>query len=437
MKKFILGIMLISLTFGSDQIPGAPQKKPILLKNGIIHTVSGDVKHGWDLLFEYGKIVEIAENIAASEFMEIKDLDGKHVYPGFILSATVMGLIEIRAVRSTNDLNESGQLNPNVKTNVSYNPDSELIPVARSNGILLANVVPTAGLIAGQSSLMMMDGWTWEDATLEAPTALQINWPSMDLGINDPGEKKKALESRAEKLREIDDLFDQVRAYAKKDGAKKKTADLKAGHDLKLASMVPYINKKKPIIVRADDVRQIEAAVHWAKKQNVSIVILGGMDAWRISDLLRKNNVPVIFENVLAMPQRRYENYDQPFRTPIQLYEAGVKFSIITPATTMEAPHSRNLPYEAAMATAYGLPKAEALRSITLSAAEILGVADRVGSLDAGKDATIFISDGDALDIRSHVLEAWIQGRTVDLNNRHKTLYKKYQEKYRQLGRIE
>lgn len=437
MRRIFLLTIAAGLISASDQIPGPEQTKPILLKDGTIHTVSNGVKPGWDLLFESGRITRIENEIKADPDMIVKNLAGKHVYPGLISSATVLGLIEIQAVRATNDLNESGRINPNVKTNVSYNPDSELIPVARSNGILIANVIPTAGLVTGQSSVMKLDGWTWEEATLEAPAGLHIRWPNMNLGTSNPDTIEKARKNRAEKIRNLNNLLDQVRAYANLTGARKREADLNQGHDLRLESMVPYIKKQKPVIIHASEVRQIEAAVHWATEQGLKIVILGGDDTWRLTDLLKKYEVSVIYENVLSMPYRRYENYDQAFKTPLALYEAGVNFSIVVPANTMEAPHLRNLPYEAAMAVAYGLPKDVALRSITLSAAEILGISDRVGSLDPGKDATLFISDGDILDIRSHVLDAWIQGRAVDLDNRHKMLYRKYQEKYRQLGRID
>lgn len=437
MKYLTATILVAGIVLGSDQIPGPDQTRPVLLKNGTIHTVSGETHAGWDLLFENGKISRIAEVIAESSDMDIRDISGKHVYPGLISSGTMMGLIEIQAVRATNDLNESGSLNPNVKTNVSYNPDSELIPVARANGILVANVIPAAGLISGQSSVMMLDGWTWEDATLEAPTALHINWPSMKIGTGDKQKMEEARKERAEKTAELDRFFNQVRAYATLIGSKKKEVDLNTGHDLKLASMIPYVKGIKPIFIHADEVRQIEAAVHWGEKQGVSIVIVGGLDAWRVPDLLKEHGIPVIFENVLTLPLRRYEHYDQPYRTPLILHEAGVRFSIVTPINTMEAPHLRNLPYEAAMAAAYGLPEEKALKAITLSAAEILGVDNRIGSLEPGKDATLFVADGDILDIRSHVENAWIQGRAVDLDNRHKQLYRKYQEKYQQLGRID
>jgi len=436
--RILIAISFLFVTLGaSDQIPAPPQDHPILLKGGTLYTVSNGVRPNTDILFDKGKIVRMGTDLTATPEMEVISIAGKYVYPGFITAVTPLGLVEVGAVRATVDYAEVGSINPNVQARVSYNPDSELLPVTRSNGVLLANVTPLSGLLSGQSSLMMLDGWTWEDATLQHPTALHLHWPSMSLTPGDPKKKvEEVTEERLKRLREIDELFEQSRAYGKLLNNPRKRAEEPVERDLRLEGMLPFVNKERPVFVHANEVRQIEAAVHWAERQDVRIAIVGGKDAWRITDLLVEKDIPVIYEGVLSNPSRRFEDYDQAYKTPAQLYEAGVRFCIAAKSNPFEAPHQRNLPYYAAMAAAYGLPREVALRSITLSVAEILEVDSRVGSLDPGKDATLFVSDGDPLDIRTNVEQVFIQGKKIDLSDRHKMLYKKYQEKYRQLGKL-
>jgi len=434
MKRLILTILFSSL-FANDQIPAPPQKQPILLKNGVIHTVSNGVING-SILFEKGKITHVGEYISPPAGAKVIDLEGKHVYPGFIAAISGIGLVEINAVDVTNDHSERGDFNPNVRANVAYNPDSEIIPTTRSNGVLIANVAPGSGLVSGQSSIMMMDGWTWEDATFAHPSGLHINWPNM--GIRTGGRfrmpAEKQIKRRTKGLKGLDDMIKEGRAYARLRQTQSRNAEDYHNEDLRLESMIPYVQGKRPIYVHANEVRQIEAAVNWAKRQELKIIIVGGKDAWRTAELLKTNRVAVIYEGVTALPTRRYEDYDQAYKGPALLYEAGVQFCIATAGSAGAAYRLRNLPNQAAMAAAYGLPKDIALRSITLSAAEVIGIDDKVGSLESGKDATLFISNGDPLEIRTNVLQAYIQGRKIDMNDRHKTLYHKYQEKYRQLG---
>lgn len=436
MKKTLFIIIISTFISASDQIPGPPQSHPILLKNGVIHTISNGVIQG-SILFDNGKITHVGEFIAPQVGTEVIDLEGKHVYPGFIAAVSGIGLVEINAVDVTNDHSERGDFNPNVRANVAYNPDSEIIPTTRSNGVLIANVVPASGLVSGQSSIMMMDGWTWENATLSHPSGLHINWPQM--GTRTRGRFgrsvpiKKQIERRNKSLKTLDDMMKESRAYARLRQTKSRLAENYHNEDLRLESMIPYVQGKLPIYVHANEVRQIEAAVHWSKRQDVNIIIVGGKDAWRTTNLLRENKVPVIYEVVTALPSRRFEDYDQAYKGPSMLNEAGVEFCIASSGSAGGAYQLRNLPNQAAMAAAYGLPKDEALRSITLSAAEILGIDKQVGSLESGKDATLFISNGDPLEIRTNILQAYIQGRKVDMGDRHKMLFHKYQEKYRQL----
>ncbi|MBT4783726.1 MAG: amidohydrolase family protein [Candidatus Marinimicrobia bacterium] len=435
MKNLLLGLFFSSFIFANEQIPAPRQKQPILLKNGLIHTVSNGIIKG-AILFENGKIMRIAENISPSIDTKVIDLKGKHVYPGLIAAVSGIGLVEINAVPVTNDHSERGDFNPNVRANVAYNPDSKIIPTTRSNGVLVANVIPGSGLVSGQSSIMMMDGWTWEDATLIHPSGLHINWPNM--GIRTDGRfqmsSKRQIERRKTALYSLDKMIEDGRAYSKLRQTKTRKAEEYHNEDLRFESLMEYVNGKLPIYIHANEVRQIEAAVSWSKRYNLKIIIVGGRDAWRTTTLLKTNNIPVIYENVTSLPSRRFEDYDQAYKSPALLYEAGVQFCIASSGSAGGAYSVRNLPNHAAMAAAYGLPKEIALRSVTLSAAEIIGIDKQVGSLDPGKDATLFISNGDPLDIRTNILQAYIQGRKVDMNDKHKILYHKYQEKYRQLG---
>ena len=424
--------LLFCLMIASDQIPGQKQDHPIIFTGATIHTVSHGVLENAEILFDGGKIISVGHNLSAMYKIERIEAKGKHIFPGLISAVSTLGLQEIGAVRATHDYAEVGSINPNVRANVSYNPDSELIPISRSNGILLALSVPRSGRISGTSSLMMLDGWTWEDATLKHPIGLHLFWPSMKVPKSDKTEKKDKAEkdSRLKSIQKIDDLIQESRAYLKL----KETESLSYKHDLRLEGMLPILTGDIPVFIHANEVRQIEAAVYWADRQNLDMVLVGGKDSWRTTTLLKEREIPVIYTQTHSTPMRRFENYDQAFTTPYQLYEAGVKFCISNSQSTFQTPHIRNLPYHAAKAASYGLPWEEALRSITLSTAEILGVEEIVGSLEAGKDASFFIADGDILDIRTQVERAYIQGREVDLSDRQKMLYEKYQRKYQQKG---
>jgi len=435
MKHISSIFIIVSYLLSSDQIPAPNQDHPILIQGGTIHTISHGILENADILFVDGKITSVGHNLDIPAEAEIIDASGQHVFPGLISAGSTLGLQEIGAVRATRDYAEVGAVNPNVRANVSYNPDSELIPITRSNGILLALSVPRSGLISGTSSLMMLDGWTWEDATLMHPVGLHLFWPSMNIPKPKPGKQKekKDKDSRLKSIQKIDDLIYEARAYIQL----KENNSPSFKHNLRLEGMLPVITGDIPMFIHANEVRQIEAAVYWAERQSVKMVLVGGKDSWRVTQLLKDREIPVIYTQTHSTPMRRFEQYDQAFITPSQLYAAGVKFCISNSESPFQTPHIRNLPYHAAKAASYGLSWKEALRSITLSTAEILGVEDQVGSLEASKDATFFIADGDILDIRTQVNMAFVQGRRVDLSDRHKTLYSKYRNKYKQKGILE
>ena len=438
MIKIIFTLFLFSLGISNDQIPGEDQKRPIILKGGIIHTVSTDVFEGYDILFSKGKIVRIEKNIMASPETDVYDVFGKHIIPGYIAPITRIGLVEIGLVKQTRDFAERGSFNPNVKANVSYNPDSDLIPITRSNGVLVVNSVPAGGRISGQSSVMMLDGWTWEQATLKHPSGLHINWPSMRInyGANVKKSEKQQKEEIQKSIRDLDHMVRDVRAYFQRIKQRSRIAGERQKSDLRLESMIPFVVEKKKIFIHADEARQIKSAVEWAKKNDLKIIIVGGSDSWRLTDLLVKNNIPVVIDQIEKIPTRRFEPIHLPYKLPFLLKQAGVQFCLNTIIGYPNDGNIRNLPNEAMRAAAYGLDTSEALRSITLSTAEILGVDDMIGSIDIGKDATFFISETPPMEMNPKILMAFIQGKEVDLNNHQKMLYKKYQEKYRRQGQL-
>ncbi len=415
-----------------DSIPGAKQSVPILLRNGTIHTVSnGDLSNS-DLLFIDGEIAEIGPDLDAPRNARIIELQGKHVYPGLISSISTLGLVEINAVRSTRDYSESGTFNPNAHSATAINPDSELIPVTRANGILVAHVLPQGGLVAGTSAIISLEGWTIEEMALETNAGIHIRWPRSPRA---PGfhpdspavyNPVKAEERYQENIRKLDTVIADARAFLKAQESENKRLDV----DLRGESLAPLLKKEIPAFISVSKVREIRDAVNWAVGEDLKLVIIAGSDAWRAADILKKHNVGLIINQVNALPSRRWESYDTAFANAGKLHEKGVHFAIAYGGGGASSSNERNLPYEAAKAAAHGLPKEEALKAITLYPAQLLGIDDRVGSLEIGKRATLFISDGDPLDIRTQVLDAFIDGRKVDLSSRHTQLNEKYQKKY-------
>ncbi len=404
----------------SEEIPGAPQRKPIALTNAVIHTVSGAVIEDGTLIFSDGRITEIGRGLSTPEGTKVIDLDGGHVYPSLIEAHSQIGLTEIAAVRATQDGSETGSINPNVKAHVSVNPDSELIPVTRANGVLIAVSAPSGGRVSGQASVMQLDGWTFEDMTLKPSVAMIVNWPA-------PPKSGDSSE-----LKELRDLLAEVRAY---EAARQADSGPQGqAFDIRLEAMLPVIHRDMPLMATAHDARQIQAAISFAAEQNVRLILFGGHDAIACADLLKQYDVPVIVDSVHRTPRHRHENYDASYTLPRELSDAGIRFCI-SGSERESTWNARNLPYHAATAAAYGLDRREALRAVTLYPAQILGIADQVGALEVGKDATLFVSDGDPLETESQVTHAWVQGREVDLGSRHKRLYEKYQQKYRQASR--
>jgi imidazolonepropionase-like amidohydrolase len=419
----LVALSAATATLAHPEVPGPPQKQPVALVGGTVHPVSGPAMEGATLVFAGGKITALGKDVAVPDDALVVDIAGKHVYPGMLDGLTDLGLVEIDSVRGTIDQQETGSLNPNVRAIVAVNPDSELIPVARSNGVLLALTAPSGDLVAGRSAVIQLDGWTWEDMALVPDAALHIEWPLPARPARRGGSDSAATPSpdRVEQLRQ---MLADARAYAKS-----KAANPAFPRDARWESLQDVLVGKLPVIFHADEARQIRAAIAFAEQEKLRPIIAGGYDALACAELLKKHDVPVIVGGVYRLPRRRGDDYDGPFTLPARLHEAGIRFCISS-QDRHGASSIRNLPYHAATAVAYGLDSDTALKAITLAPAQILGVGDKVGSLEVGKHATLFVATGDPLDTPTQVEMAWITGRKVELNDRHKRLYRKYEQKY-------
>jgi imidazolonepropionase-like amidohydrolase len=419
-------------------LPAARQQKPIVLSGGKVVTVSGPTLDAADVLIVDGRIAQVAAKIVAPAGAEVIDVKGRSVYPGLIAAHTQLGLMEIKSARQTIDIAEIGPINPNARTQSALNPESEHLPVTRANGVLTALVVPAerAGtgmrlnLIAGTSTLIRLDGWTWEDLTLRPAIAMHVYWPDMRIARDSRPAAAITAQQRGieSQVRLLDDAFVAARTYAQAKAGSPTPPDT----DLRWEAMLPVLGGGQRLFVHADELKQIRAALAFARKHQLAIAIVGGLDAWRVAGELKEANVPVIVSGTERLPSRRDEEYDAAYANPARLHAAGVQFCIAGRGSG-DLGHERNLANHAARAAAHGLPRDMALRSVTLSAAEILGVGGDLGSIDAGKRATLIVTDGDPLEIPTQVTLAFIDGAKIDLRSKHTQLYEKYKERLRRL----
>ncbi len=410
-------LFAFGLNQANAQTPAPPQEEPIALTGATIHTISDGTIENGTVLFEDGVISEVGTNVELPEGTREVDYSGKHIYPGLIDSYTNLGIYEIGAVDVTVDIQEYGRINPNARAQVAFNPESRHIGVARSNGVLSTVTTPGGGLISGQPAAMMMEGWSWEEMNLKPSTGLLVNWPSAD----DEDEYE-------EELKELRDAFEDARAFHQSHSAMDAGEADRHDQNAKWEAMRPVFEGDLPVIVNANELRQIQDAITWAENQEVDLIILGGRDAHYVSDHLVRKEIPVLVTNVLSSPSRAWESYDGRYALPAKLHEAGVEFAI---AGEFSAAYTNRLPYHAGAAVAFGLPEEEAIRAVTQSPAEILGFSDRVGTLESGKDATLMVTDGNPLEYETQIEQAFINGREIDMKGAHEQFYEKYREKVR------
>lgn len=416
--SIIAAVILFCFTAVSDvnaQTPAPQQSNTIALVGGTIYTVSDGVIENGTIVFEDGVITAIGTNVSVPGGAEEIDATGKQIYPGLIDAYSQMGLYEIGAVGMSVDLYEQGIFNPNVKPEVAFNPESRHIGTARTAGVLVAVSSPAGGRVSGQSSAMMLDGWSWEDMLIKSGTGLLINWPY----TRDEDEYDEALQI-------MRDEFDKARAYKNAREAVQSGNANRIDLDSKLESMIPVFDGERPVVVNANELRQIQDAITWAEEEDLNLVILGGRDSHYVAGHLERKNIPVIVTQVLTAPNRDWEAYDSRYSLPAKLHAAGVTFAISGGGS---APYAYRLPWEIGAAAAYGLDIDEALKSATLTPAQILGFDDRVGSLEVGKDATLLIATGNPMEYSTQIEQAYIEGRKIDMMDSHRQLYEKYRKK--------
>ena len=406
-----------------------PQSEPVALTGATIHTVTRGVIENGTILLENGLITAVGTDVDIPAGTRLVDATGKHIYPGLIDAFSTVGIAEIGAVDVSNDINELGDFNPNVRADIAVNAESRHIGTTRSAGVLTTLTTPDGGLVSGMSSAMALEGWSWEEMSMQSAAALNVNWPNPNprrfRGFGGfrfgPQEDRPSYEEQVQQLK---DFFAEARAY--RDAV---ASGEEVRSDSRYLAMIPVIDGDIPVVIAADGAAQINDAITWAQEEGLRIVIRGGQDAIHVADRLVAEDIPVILTSTMAAPGRQYEGYDGAYSMPARLHEAGVRFAISGGSGSL---YSNRLPFEAGVAVAFGLPEEEALKAVTINPAQFLGLDDRIGSLEPGKQATFLITTGTPLDMTSDIEQAYIQGRELDMTDIQKFFFEKYMEKVRQ-----
>jgi len=425
MKKILLLVLSwfsVLATLAQNPAPAPKQAKAILLQNATVHVGNGNLIENAFVLLDKGKITYVDSKAPAqTEGVELIDLKGKHLYPGFILPSSIVGLTEIDAVRATRDFGEVGEYNPHIRALVAYNTDADMLATIRYNGVLLVQSTPRGGIFSGTSSVMQLDAWNWEDAALKADDGIHLNWiPSYSYNWRE--RKIQKNEKQTEQLKALEKFFQEALAYHQSEPQEK---------NLKFEALKGLFDGSKILYLHTDEARDIIESIQFAKKQQVKkIVLVGASQSYQVVDFLKQNAIPVLLNRVHSLPARNEEDTDMPYKTAAILHKAGILVGL-TYEGDMEAMGARNLPFTAGTTAAYGLSKEEALSLITANTAKILGISERVGTIEVGKDATLFVSEGDALDMKGNkLLYAFIEGRNIQLSSKQTELYQRYQKKY-------
>ncbi len=441
MKQILTTIFCILTihVFAQETVyPAKEQSETIALINATIHTGNGNVIENGMIVFSKGKIIDIRTTAPIAD-IKVIDCKGKHIYPGIITPHTDLGLNEINSTRAMLDVRELGEINPNIRSLIAYNSDSKVIGTLRSNGILLANIVPQGGIISGSSSVVQLDAWNWEDAAYKTDAGIHFHVPNLtprrSFFFNPNAINTNTAYDRIENVRKF---FNEAKAYyaitkpentnLKFEAVKGLFTEIDANPNINWAGVKKVLRPQQNFYIHAETVKEIQLGVELAKEFQFKPVVIGATDSWMIAEYLKENNVAVILNQMHSLPVVQDDDIDQPYKTPYLLQKAGVLFAIGDIDANTKG---RNLLFNAGTAVAYGLTKEQALQAITFNAAKILNIEDKTGTLEKGKDANIIVSEGDILDIKSsNVIYAFIQGRQVSLENKQKQLYERYRYKY-------
>ena len=422
----VLALMLGASAAWAQPTPGAEQSRSMLILGATAHLGTGDVLEDCAVGFRDGKIDYVGRSFQVNrqKYDDILDATGQHLYPGFIVTNTTLGLQEIGAVRATQDQYEVGTFRPNVRSVIAFNTDSEISPTVRTNGVLMGQITPRGGVVSGSSGVVHFDGWNWEDAAMVMVDGIHLNWPSTHHRHRSDGkvdiQRRKTYDQQKH---EIERFFGEAQAYA--------AAPRGSVTDVRHEGMRGLFDGSLCLYVHTNDARAITEAVHFKRDLGIErMAIVGGYDAYLVADLLRENDVAVMLQSVHSLPRFADDDVDLPFKLPKLLMDEGLTVALQVDKRMTEM-NSRNLPFYAGTARAYGLTEEQAIQALTRNPARILGIDDQVGTLERGKVATMFLSEGDALDMRTNSLtHAWIEGRDIDLDNRQRQLYRKFQTKY-------
>lgn len=431
-KKIYLLVLVCSISILSQaqQTPAAKQSKSVLILNATAHLGNGEVIENSAIGFVDGKITLVADarviRLAAGAYDVTIDASGKHVYPGFIAPNSTLGLVEIDAVKSSDDEDEIGAMNPNVRSIIAYTADSKVIETVRPNGILMAQITPRGGVISGSSSIVQLDAWHWKDAIIKENDGIHINFPSTFKRSGwwaEPG-SIEANKDYAKQVLELSGFLSNAKAYL---------GDSSKERNLVLESTKGLYDGSQTLFVHANEEKQIIDAVQFVKENGVKkMVIVGGYEAYKTAELLQQNNIGVLLRRVHDMPENDDHDIDLPYKAAKLLTDKGVLVGLEN-SGAHERMNTRNLPFLAGTCAAYGMDKEKALQLITSNTAKILGIDSQCGTLEQGKDATLFISEGDALDMRTNKLtNAFIQGRMISLETHQTKLNDRYKTKYNQ-----
>ncbi len=428
-------------------LAAAQSENSFLLRDVTVHPVSGpDIANGMVLVID-GKIADVGTKLARPKGIEVVEGKGAHAWPGLINSATELGLREISSVRETVDTGELGVFNPQLRALIAVNPESEFLPVTRANGVTAAITMPApfsgggprqagggphqaggGALIPGQASMIHLSGWTWEEMEIRRSAALQILFPTIEtatfsgfeMGANrNPYREAKRFYDK--RVKELEEYFDKARAYQTAKSASAK--DLPT--DLALEAMIPILEGKVPLMIHAREERTIRAAIEFLDKQKLKGILADVQRPGKLLEEIGKRGIPVILSEASRPPEEEDDHYDKNYSLPAECHRAGIKFSF----GTFDTLFARNLPFEAGFGVGYGLPREAAIRAVTLSPAEIWGIADQYGSIDKGKWADLILTDGDLLEHRTQVTAMWIKGQSISLENKHTRLYEKYKNR--------